>query len=188
VAPVARRVGDRPRIGLSLVKEFVELHGGRVEAHSAGPGTGSEFVVQLPVAPAADGPVVEAAATARGPRHRILVVDDNTDAAESLAEMLTLLGHEARTAHDGAAGIAAVAEFRPDLVLMDLGMPGLNGYEAARRIRAEPRGDEPFLVALTGWGSDEDRRRTREAGFDRHLVKPVGLDSLQRLIADVRGD
>ena len=113
------------------------------------------------------------------------MVDDNLDAAESLAELLGSMGHEVRAAHDGEAGVATAEEFRPDVVLMDLGMPRLNGYEAARRIRAEPWGRRPFLVALTGWGADEDRRRTRDAGFDRHLVKPVGLDALTRLIADV---
>ena len=176
-------------IGLSLVKGFVELHGGRVEAHSDGSGKGSEFVVRLPLASAAaPGQALEAAGAAPEQRRRILVVDDNTDAAESLAEMLALMGHEARTAHDGEAGVTAVAEFRPELVLMDLGMPGLNGYEAARRIRAEPWGNEPFLVALTGWGADDDRQRTREAGFDRHLVTPIALDVLTRLIAELRSD
>jgi CheY-like chemotaxis protein/two-component sensor histidine kinase len=172
-------------IGLSLVKEFVGLHGGRVEAHSDGLGKGSEFVVRLPAAAAscATDPPTAAAETSRAPRRRILVVDDNRDAAESLAEMLEIMGHEVRAAHDGEAAGVAVAEFRPEVVLMDLGMPKVDGYEAARRIRAEPWGNEPFLVALTGWGADEDRRRTQEAGFDRHLVKPVTLDALTELLA-----
>ncbi len=173
-------------IGLSLVKEFVALHGGRVEAHSDGLGKGSEFVVRLPTAidsPAAGPPV--AAEQPRGPRRRILVVDDNRDAAESLGMMLELMGHEVRRAHDGEAGVLAAAELRPDLVLMDLGMPRLNGYEAARRIRAEPWGRGPFLVALTGWGTDDDRQRTHDAGFDRHLVKPVDVDALARMIAEL---
>ena len=174
-------------IGLSLVKEFVERHGGRVEARSDGPGRGSEFVVRLPAA--VDSPAVDPSAVTAdgptGPRHRVLVVDDNQDAADSLATILGILGHEVRAAHDGVAGVAAAAEFRPDVVLMDLGMARLNGYEAARRIRAEPWGRRPFLVALSGWGADEDRRRTRDAGFDRHLVKPVDLDALTRLIAEV---
>ena len=100
--------------------------------------------------------------------------------------MLGIMGHEVRTAHDGEAGVAAAAEFRPEVVLMDLGMPKVDGYEAARRIRAEPWGDEPFLVALTGWGADEDRRRTHEAGFDRHLVKPVALDALTESLAGMQ--
>jgi CheY-like chemotaxis protein len=173
-------------IGLSLVKEFVELHGGTVEAHSDGPGKGSAFVVRLPAAAScATDPPTAAAEPSRAPRRRILVVDDNRDAAESLAEMLEIMGHEVRAAHDGEAAGVAAAEFRPDVVLMDLGMPKVDGYEAARRIRAEPWGNEPLLVALTGWGADEDRRRTHEAGFDRHLVKPVALDALTELLATV---
>jgi signal transduction histidine kinase/CheY-like chemotaxis protein len=174
-------------IGLSLVKEFVGLHGGRVEVRSDGPGKGSEFIVHLPVAidTTAAEPPTAAVAVARGPRRRILVVDDNTDAAESLASILRILGHDVRTAHDGEAGVAAAAEFRPELVLMDLGMPRLNGYEAARRIRAEPWGHEPCLVALTGWGADRDRGRTHDAGFDGHLVKPVELDVLMKMLAEM---
>ena len=174
-------------IGLSLVKEFVELHGGRVEARSDGPGTGSEFVVRLPVA--SEAPVAELRATlplsSQGPQRRILVVDDNTDAAETLAIMLGFMGHEVRMAHDGEAGVAAAAAFRPVLVLMDLGMPRLNGYQAARRIRAEPWGSAPLLVALTGWGADDDRQRTRDAGFDRHLVEPVDPAALAKMIAEM---
>ncbi|WP_439627030.1 ATP-binding protein [Gemmata sp.] len=172
-------------IGLSLVKEFVALHGGRIEAHSEGLGKGSEFVVRLPAAVEAPAPEAPAAAAeeARGPQRRVLVVDDNGDAAESLAQVLGIMGHEVRTAHDGEAGVAAAAEFRPDVVLMDLGMPKVDGYEAARRIRAEPWGRAPYLVALTGWGADDDRRRVHTAGFDRHLVKPVALDALTELLA-----
>jgi PAS domain S-box-containing protein len=171
-------------IGLSLVREFVGLPGGRVEARSDGPGTGSEFVVRLPAAGAGDpGQPAAGADVTRGPRRRVLVVDDNSDAAESLAEVLGIVGHEVRTAHDGEAGVAAAAEFRPDVVLMDLGMPGVDGCEAARRIRAEPWGAGPVLVALTGWGSDDDRRRTHDAGFDRHLVKPVALAALTEVFA-----
>ena len=174
-------------IGLSLVREFVGLHGGRVEARSDGPGKGSEFVVRLPAAGETRGaaPPAAGADETRGPRRRVLVVDDNRDAAESLAEVLGIMGHEVRAAHDGATGVAAAAEFRPDVVLMDLGMPGVDGYEAARRIRAEPRGAGPVLVALTGWGSDGDRRRTQDAGFDRHLVKPVDADALSKIIAEL---
>jgi signal transduction histidine kinase/ActR/RegA family two-component response regulator len=174
-------------IGLSLVKEFVVLHGGRVEARSDGPGKGSEFVVRLPTTTAvAVEPTTAAAEGSRGPRGRVLVVDDNRDAAESLAEILGILGHEVRTAHDGEAGVAVAAEFRPEVVLMDLGMPKVDGYEAARRIRAEPWGSEPVLVALTGWGADDDRWRTHDAGFDRHLVKPVALTAITELFATLR--
>ena len=173
-------------IGLSLVKQLVEAHGGRVEARSAGPGTGSEFVVRLPcLAAAADAPrpASPAAKTPGQSGCRVLVVDDNRDAAESLAELLDALGYEARTAFGGAEAVAAAAEFRPRLILMDLGMPRVDGLEAARRIRAGPWGTEPLLVAMTGWGSPEDLRRSREAGFDRHLVKPVRLDQLGEPLA-----
>jgi PAS domain S-box-containing protein len=186
-----RRVQGGLGVGLSLVKEFVGLHGGQVEAHSDGPGKGSEFVVRLPAAIAAEPPKAAAEPTkaapekSRGPRRRILVVDDNRDAAVSLTMMLRIKGHEVRTVHDGAAAVAAAAEFRPELVLMDLGMPILDGYEAARRIRAQPREDRAFLVALTGWGADDDRRRTHDAGFDRHLVKPVDPDALISMIAEM---
>jgi PAS domain S-box-containing protein len=174
-------------IGLSLVKEFVGLHGGRVEVRSEGPGKGSEFVVHLPVAVDLPGEVLPAIAAkkSRGLQRRILVVDDNRDAAESLAMLLQINGHEVRTAHDGAEGAATVAQFRPEMVLMDLGMPKVDGYEAARRIRAQPWGKELVLVALTGWGADDDRKRTYDAGFDRHLVKPVNHEALKRMIDDL---
>jgi PAS domain S-box-containing protein len=173
-------------IGLSLVREFVVLHGGRVEGHSDGPGKGSEFVVHLPVAAAAAAPPPPAAVEEpRGPPRRILVVDDNQDAAESLATVLRIMGHEVHTAHDGAAGVAAAAERRPEVILLDLGMATVDGCEAARRIRAAPWGARPFVVALTGWGADDDRRRTRDAGFDQHLVKPVELDELMKMIAEL---
>jgi CheY-like chemotaxis protein/two-component sensor histidine kinase len=172
-------------IGLSLVKEFVELHGGRVEVRSKGLGQGSEFLVRLPLAVGVAAEPIAPTENRRGPRRRILVVDDNRDAAESLAMMLKILGHEVRTAHDGEAGVAAAAEHRPNLVLMDLGMPKVDGYEAARRIRAQTWGAELFLVALTGWGGENDRRRTQDSGFDRHLVKPVDAEALTRMIAEM---
>ena len=170
-------------IGLSLVKEFVGLHGGRVEARSEGRGRGSEFIVYLPIpAKLPDAIIVTPEAIPPSPPRRILVVDDNRDAAESLAMMLEILGHDVRVSHDGEAGVAMGSEFRPDVILMDLGMPKLNGYEAVRRIREEAWG-RPYLIALTGWGADEDRLRTRDAGFDCHLVKPVDPDALLRMIA-----
>lgn len=174
-------------IGLALVKEFVGLHGGRVEVFSDGPGKGSEFVVRLPVVLAASrevAPRVEVLQPIRVSR-RVLLVDDNRDASDSLAMMLELMGHEVRTADDGESGVAAAIAFLPQLVLMDIGMPRMNGYEAARRIRVEMVENPPFLVALTGWGSDADRQRTQEAGFDRHLVKPVDPNVLERLLAEL---
>lgn len=184
---------ERPRsqgglgIGLSLVKSFVELHGGHVEARSEGPGHGSEFIVRLPTKAEkpTPAPPTPASEWRGGPRRRILVVDDNADAADSLGRLLQVMGHEVRTAHGGVEGVAKAAEFFPDVVLMDLGMPTVDGYEAARRIRARPKGSEPFLIALTGWGTDADRRRTRDAGFDCHLVKPVNTVVLKQIIAEL---
>lgn len=172
-------------IGLSLVKEFVGLHGGHVTAQSDGPGKGSEFVVRLPVAVGTAIDSFVSAEKSHGPCRRILVVDDNRDAAQSLSMMLKFLGHDVRTAHDGEAAVATAVEYRPALVLMDLGMPKVDGYEACRRIRAESWGGEPFMVALTGWGSVDDLRRTRDVGFDEHLVKPVDTDALMRIFSEI---
>lgn len=172
-------------IGLSLVRELVLLHGGRVEARSGGLGQGSEFVVRLPVAlEAAVGPIATGADVSPL-RTRILVVDDNKDAAATLAMMLKFLGHEVHVAHGGEAAVASAQHCQPALVLMDLGMPNVDGYEACRRIRAEAWGRELCLVALSGWGSDEDQRRTRGVGFNRHLSKPVDVDTLVKLIAEL---
>jgi CheY-like chemotaxis protein/two-component sensor histidine kinase len=173
-------------IGLTLVQRLVQLHGGTVEAHSDGPGKGSEFVVRLPVAgPArARGPqgAADGGQVVAPPACRILVVDDNRDAADSLAVLLRMMGHEVHTAHDGLEAVGAVAVLQPDVVLLDIGLPKLNGYEVARRVR-QGRAEGVVLIALTGWGQEEDRRRSREAGFDHHLTKPVELAALQQLLA-----
>jgi PAS domain S-box-containing protein len=174
-------------IGLSLVKGLVEMHGGTIEARSEGEGKGSEFVVTLPVAiPKANDPdhrTTDVNGAVQPDRRRVLVVDDNVDAADSLGQLLELLGNEIRTAHNGEAGIAAAAAFRPDVILMDIGMPKLNGYEAARRVREQPWGRTVVLVALTGWGQEADRRKSADAGFDFHLVKPVDPAALKKLLA-----
>ncbi|MDI3284384.1 PAS domain S-box protein [Polyangium sp. 15x6] len=175
-------------IGLTLVRTIVEMHGGKVAARSAGPGQGAAFTVRLPlwrVAPAEElhAPTSEERGLMRrGEHRRILVVDDNVDAAESLALMLGYLGHETRVAHDGPSTLQIAAAFQPELVLLDIGLPGLDGYEVARRLRAQRETRTAVLVAITGYGLEEDRRRARKAGFDHHLTKPVDHDRLIFLI------
>jgi two-component system CheB/CheR fusion protein len=172
-------------IGLTLVKRLVELHGGTVAAHSDGPGKGCEFTVRLPLQTAA-APVAEPsrpAATPVKPR-RILVVDDNADAAESLALVLRLWQHEAATAHDGPAALKLAETFRPEVVFLDIGLPRMNGYQVARELRKLRGLEKVLLVAMTGYGQDEDRRRAREAGFDHHLVKPVDMGAVEGILAD----
>ena len=171
-------------IGLTLVKTLVEMHGGTVDAHSDGPGKGSEFVVRLPVIAATHGAV--AAPSSNGselPRtRRVLIVDDNVDGASSLAHVLSLSGHATETAHDGQEAVIKAERFRPDVVLLDIGLPSLNGYEACRRIREQPWGKDMMLVALTGWGAETYRQRSTEAGFDLHVVKPVDSETLMQLL------
>lgn len=176
-------------IGLTLVKRLVEMHGGRIEVHSEGRNQGSEFVVHLPTEQArTERETTDERPDADAPSGglRVLVVDDNRPAADILAKVIRLLGNEARTAYDGREGVAVADEFRPEVILMDLGMPNMNGYEATREIRRFDWGGGVTIVALTGWGQDEDRRRTEEAGFDRHLVKPVEPSTLQKLLAETR--
>jgi len=181
------RPGSGLGIGLTLVKRVVEMHGGTVAAHSAGLSHGSELVMRLPVM--VDAPEPPHPATVREPApttaRRILVVDDNWDSATSLAMLLKLTGNETHTAYDGLEAVEAATTFRPEVVLLDLGLPKLNGYEVARRIREQPWGKEMVLVAVTGWGQDEDRQRSKEAGFDGHLLKPVDRAALMKLLAEI---
>jgi PAS domain S-box-containing protein len=173
-------------IGLTLVKRLVEMHGGSVEARSAGLGKGSEFVIRLPLA----GSVIEQhrLSDAKPPPppagKRVLVADDNHDAAECLGLMLEMMGNEVRTAHDGQEAVELAETFRPQIILLDLGMPGLSGYDAARLIRQQSWSKNVRLVALTGWGQEEDKQRTRAAGFDHHLVKPAEPELLEKLLAE----
>ena len=173
-------------IGLTLVKTLVEMHGGRVEVQSEGPGRGTEFTIRLPIStrvPQATAPAPPEPVRAAG--RRVLIVDDSEDGAESLAMLLEFGGHETYKAHDGIAALEAAERLRPDAVLLDIGLPRMNGYEVGRRIRQTPWGKQLTLVALTGWGQDEDRDRSRDAGFDAHMVKPVDLDALLKLLASV---
>ncbi len=173
-------------IGLSLVRSMVDLHGGSVSAASAGPGLGSTFTVRLPLAVAA-APAEEPAPAPPAAVHkvRVLVVDDNRDAADTLSALLDLLGHNAQVANDGRAALDAMQDFRPQVVFLDIGMPGMNGYEVAEAIRNDRRFDQPLLVALTGWGGEDDRQRTSAAGFDLHLTKPVDLGEIEKMLAGV---
>jgi PAS domain S-box-containing protein len=172
-------------IGLALVSGLIELHGGTVEARSEGLGQGSEFIVRLPIVSSgsAAAPVIDANAAAPIGR-RILVADDNQDAADSLAMLLEMNGHDVRVAHDGRAALSIAQSFHPDAALLDIGMPQLNGYEVARALRQEPWGAGITLIALTGWGQESDRQKAIEAGFDHHLTKPVDPDALESLISE----
>ena len=177
-------------IGLCLVKRLVEMHGGSIEAKSGGLGQGSEFVVRLPIVvertyprPAShDGDKAKSTSDLR-----ILVVDDNRDAAESLAMLLKFMGNNVHTAHDGEEAVAAAGKFRPDVVLCDIGLPKLNGYQACRQMKEQAWDKKMILIAVTGWGNDDDRRRSEEAGFDHHMVKPVDPQALMKLLAGLDG-
>jgi PAS domain S-box-containing protein len=177
-------------IGLALVKGLVEMHGGTVTVASAGPRMGTTFTVELPVLATYTAPVTlensEAVPIGDGNGRRILVVDDNEDAARSMARLLKLVGNEVRTAHDGIEAVGTADEFRPEIILMDMGMPRLNGYEATRRIRERPWGRSVRIIAVTGWGQENDKVRSQEAGCDGHLVKPVRLPELDQLLAGLK--
>ncbi len=177
-------------IGLALVRSLVEMHGGTVEAKSDGPGKGSEFLVWLPLATDEQnqqgGKSEEIPADPLGHKSaglRVLVVDDNRDAAESLAKLLKALGNEVRITYDGPSALEEAATFRPNVVLLDIGLPGMSGYDVARRMRQMPEVKDAVLIAQTGWGQDEDRRLSEEAGFNAHLVKPLDATELRRLLA-----
>lgn len=179
-------------IGLTLVRNLVEMHGGTVAAHSEGSGKGSEFIICLPALasqpPASEeAPPREAGSSKAAATHRVLVVDDNVDSAESLGAMLRLMGNQVRTAHDGPSALEEAARFIPNVVLLDIGLPGMDGHEVARRLRLLSGLQEAVLVAQTGWGQDEDRRRSHAAGFNHHLVKPVSPTALQELLRGLQG-
>jgi signal transduction histidine kinase/DNA-binding response OmpR family regulator len=189
VAPALERSQGGLGIGLALVKALVELHGGRVDARSGGAGRGSEFTVHLPAPEtAADSQLRDHRADSRDGhgKCRVLIVDDMPDTADSLALLLSTAGHDTRTAHDGAEAVKAAAAFRPHVVLLDIGLPRMNGYDVARAIRGQPEGKDILLVALTGWGQDVDRQRALAAGFDHHMTKPVDINRLDAVLATVK--
>jgi two-component system, sensor histidine kinase len=173
-------------IGLALVKRLMDMHDGSVAAESEGVGRGTAVTIRLPATPAASE-AASALPAAGGPNaeaRRILVVDDNVDAAESLSMLLESLGHDIRMAHTGPAALKTALDFGPDLVLLDIGLPGLSGYEVARRFRADEKLAPAMLVAVTGWGSDEDRKKASDAGFDVHLTKPIEMTAIERVLAE----
>ncbi len=176
-------------IGLTLMRCLVETHGGSVTAQREGADMGSTLEVRLPIAAEASAPATETAisAPARNLGLRVLIVDDNRDSADSLAMVLQLLGHDTSTAYDGFEGIAMAQAFAPQAILMDIGLPKLNGYEACRRIRALPETQRPVIVAITGWGQEADRQRSQEAGFDHHMVKPIDISPLVEILGAIEG-
>jgi CheY-like chemotaxis protein len=170
-------------IGLTLVKRLIEMHGGTISAHSDGVGHGAEFLIRLPVA-------IESTTPSTGPDSRtephtslrILIADDNQDAAVSLGMLCQIAGNEVRTAFDGEEALDVARQFHPDVIILDIGMPKLSGYECARRLREEPWGRSAMLIAVTGWGQDDDRCRSKAAGFDHHIVKPIDMIALNKLL------
>jgi two-component system CheB/CheR fusion protein len=175
-------------VGLTLVRRLVEMHGGSVSVFSEGPGRGSEFIIRLPVFAELQHPesrIRQATAKAAGRLLSILVVEDNTEAGKSMAMVLRLWGHEVRVVRDGPAALEAVSQEPPEVVLLDIGMPGMDGYEVAKRLRQQPKLKQVLLIALTGYGKDEDRWRSREAGFDIHLLKPVSTEELRRVLSNL---
>jgi CheY-like chemotaxis protein/two-component sensor histidine kinase len=178
----SRRAQGGLGIGLTLVRTLVEMHHGRVEARSDGPGMGSEFVVTLPLLSAVHAESEPSPSLETMPTRRILIVDDNGDAAETLGTLLESLGAVVAVVHSGRSALAAFDTFRPDTVLLDIGMPEMDGYEVARRLRAMPNHADVQLIALTGWGQHHDQRRARAAGFDHHMVKPPDIGRLRQLL------
>jgi CheY-like chemotaxis protein len=188
--PALERIGGGLGIGLALSRRIAELHAGSLRAHSEGVGKGSVFTLRIPLAEshkdAAKSPSLAAAAAEIAPK-RVLIVDDNVDAAQTLELLLKSLGHETAVAHTGVEALRITPEFRPDIVLLDIGLPGLDGYEVARRLRTLKSEERVRIVAVTGWGQEADKQRSREAGFDLHLVKPISSSDLERALTQRSG-
>jgi CheY-like chemotaxis protein len=172
-------------LGLALVKGLVALHGGTVSARSHGLMQGAEFTVMLPIEEdtVRTEQITQGNTLSTTPIRRVLIIEDNQDAADSLRDMVDLFGHQADVAYHGLKGVEAARQFSPDIILCDVGLPGLDGYGVARTLRAEPQFAETVIIAVSGYGQEEDRNRSREAGFDLHLIKPVDADDLERLLA-----
>jgi CheY-like chemotaxis protein len=172
-------------IGLTLVKRLTQMHGGSIEARSAGEGQGSEFVVRLPILRKAAVLSQPETVVKSSPERSVLIVDDNRDSAESLAMLLEITGNKTYMAHDGVEAVEAIEKYRPEVVLLDIGLPRLDGHEVCRRVREQHWGKDIVVIALTGWGQEDDRRKSEEAGFNGHLVKPVDYDKLLELLSSV---
>jgi CheY-like chemotaxis protein len=181
--PATARIQSGLGIGLALARRLVEMHGGEIAGHSDGPGRGSAFVITMPLATSAAVRSVPPPRGAAQVASRIVVIDDNTDAAMTLAMLIEELGGSARVAHDGESGLEAVSAFQPDVVFLDIGMPRMDGYEVCRRIRQQPFPRPPLIIAVTGWGQAQDKQRALDAGFDAHLTKPVDPAVLERMLA-----
>lgn len=188
LSPALERSQGGLGIGLALVRGLVHLHDGSVSVASQGAGKGSEFTVRLPLTEATTQAVASKVSEATAQAFRILVIDDNIDAAQSMTMALELLGYEAQTAHDGHIGLQSAERFQPDVILLDIGLPDLNGYEVARRIRSSRFGKDMFLIAATGWGQEADKQLALDAGFDCHLTKPVDFNKLQEVLVQRLGE
>jgi CheY-like chemotaxis protein/two-component sensor histidine kinase len=181
-APVESGLG----IGLTLARSLMEMHGGTIDAQSAGLGKGSTFTVRMAVAQEAPAEVAPEQHEGSSGGLRVLVIDDNRDSADSATDVLRLLGNQVETAYDGASSVEVVRRFRPQMILLDLAMPGIDGFETRRRLKGDGAAEDAFFVAMTGFGNEDDKRRTRTAGFDAHLTKPVELDALLGLLGEAK--
>ena len=186
--PILERSAGGLGIGLTLARRLVEMHDGRIVVTSPGPGQGTEVEIRLPMTPGAGraaAPGCRRCRSSAGRHLRVLIVEDNLDAAEMLDLLVTELGHVTRVAHDGASAITAATEFAPDVVIMDIGLPVMNGYAVVKTLRERPEFANVHFAAVTGWGQDEDRRKAREAGFDSHFTKPLSPAMLEALLASI---